>query len=59
MSRKWRDRRAFSGEHTLIISEDDSRGIGNFITPDSVKSIMDSVKQKLENPNKLTLKQFK
>ena len=27
--------------------------------PDRVKRIMDSVKQKLENPNKLTLKQFK
>ena len=27
-------------------------------TPDRVKRIMDSVKQKLENPNKLTLKQF-
>ena len=26
--------------------------------PDRVKRIMDSVKQKLENPNKLTLKQF-
>ena len=26
--------------------------------PDRVKCIMDSVKQKLENPNKLTLKQF-
>ena len=27
-------------------------------TPDRVKRIMDSVKQKLENPNKLTHKQF-
>ena len=27
-------------------------------TPDRVKRIMDSVKQKLENPNKITLKQF-
>ena len=27
-------------------------------TPDRVKRIMDSVKQKLDNPNKLTLKQF-
>ena len=26
--------------------------------PDRVKRIMDSVKQKLENPNKLSLKQF-
>ena len=58
--------RSFTRRAHILCSPNTSKknwnSLHNLLTkwtpPDRVKRIMDSVKQKLENPNKLTLKQF-